>query len=76
MSHLETPDSHAEVQPQVKLLLTPEEAATALGIKRTFLYHLLKTQQIFSVKVGASRRIPTHSLMAYVDRLCELQKVG
>ena len=41
-----------------KLLLTPEEAAAALGICRSKLYELLQAGVIESVHIGASRRIP------------------
>jgi excisionase family DNA binding protein len=61
---------------QVKLLLTADEAADALGIKRTKLYSLVATGQIASVKIGALRRFPVQSLEAYVAQLCERQEVG
>lgn len=60
----------------VKLLLTPEEAAEALGVKRTFLYSLLMSGQSISVKVGRSRRIPVIALHGYVERLTQTQKAG
>ena len=44
-----------------KLLLTPEEAAAALGICRSKLYELLRAGVIESVHIGASRRIPLTS---------------
>jgi excisionase family DNA binding protein len=59
-----------------KLLLTPEEAASALGVSRTFLYSLLARQRLFSVKVGGMRRIPLRSLENYVEELCEQQKAS
>jgi excisionase family DNA binding protein len=62
--------------PIVKLLLTPDEAATALGIKRTFLYHLLTSGQLYSVKVGRTRRVPLVALQKYVAHLCATQKAG
>jgi excisionase family DNA binding protein len=55
----------------VRLLLTPEEAASALSIKRTYLYHLLATGQLYSIKVGRARRIPTDALHTFVDHLCQ-----
>jgi excisionase family DNA binding protein len=55
----------------IKLLLTPEEAASALSIKRTYLYHLLATGQLYSIKVGRARRIPSEALHAFVERLCQ-----
>ena len=51
------------------LLLTPEQAAHALGIGRTRLYQLLATGQLASVKLGGSRRISRRALQTYVDGL-------
>lgn len=55
-----------------KLLLTPEEAAQALGIGRTKVYELIALGEIPSVKIGASRRIPAHGLQLYVSSLTSL----
>ncbi|WP_131784176.1 helix-turn-helix domain-containing protein [Protofrankia symbiont of Coriaria ruscifolia] len=52
-----------------KLLLTPAEAADLLGVSRTTLYELLNAEQIESVRIGRSRRIPRAALVTYVDRL-------
>lgn len=52
-----------------KLLLRPQEAADALGISRARLYQLLATGELGSVKLGASRRVPTVELDAFVQRL-------
>lgn len=52
-----------------KLLLTPEEAARVLGIGRTKVYELMLSNALESVKIGASRRIPTDSLARFVDAL-------
>ena len=51
------------------VLLTPREAATALGIGRSKLYELLQTGVLESVHIGACRRIPTEAVAALVDRL-------
>jgi excisionase family DNA binding protein len=53
----------------VKVLYTPLEAASALGVSRSTLYLLLSSGQINSVKVGALRRIPVDALADFVDRL-------
>lgn len=58
-----------EEPPLTKLLLTPEEAAQALGIGRTKVYELMVSNALESVKIGASRRIPVQSLSAFVDGL-------
>jgi excisionase family DNA binding protein len=52
-----------------KLLLTPEEAASVLGIGRTKLYRLLATNQLRSVRIGGSRRIAAVALADFVRQL-------
>jgi len=59
-----------------RLLLTPTEAARALGVSRSLLYSLIMSQQLFSVKVGKARRIPVQSLQEYVGSLIEMQRAG
>ncbi len=49
-----------------KLLLTPEEAGAVLGVGRTKVYELLREGVLESVRIGASRRIPTAALEEYV----------
>jgi len=68
--------SSVAVAQTLKLLLTPDEAAAALGIKRTKLYHLSATGQIASIKIGALRRFPVEALEAYIRRLSVAEKVG
>lgn len=50
-----------------KLLLTPEEAAKVLSISRSKLYELLATNELESVRIGASRRIPVQALDRFVE---------
>jgi excisionase family DNA binding protein len=52
-----------------KLLLTPAEAAAALGIGRSTLYGLLRSGMVASVRIGACRRIPAAVLSELVARL-------
>jgi excisionase family DNA binding protein len=52
-----------------KLLLTPEEAARAIGLGRTKVYELLPAGALESVQIGAARRVPAEALREYVDRL-------
>ena len=52
-----------------QLLLTPEEAARALGIGRTKLYKLLATEQLRSVRIDGSRRVTAAALEDFVRRL-------
>lgn len=54
-----------------KLLLTPEEAADALGVGRSKVYQLLGAGHLFSVKIGACRRVPQAAVRSYVDSLYE-----
>jgi excisionase family DNA binding protein len=46
-------------------LLSPEEAAEALGCHRSFLFSLLATHELASLKLGRLRRIPASE----IDRL-------
>jgi len=61
---------------EVKLLLTPEEAAHSLSISRTLLFRLLAHEEIQSIKLSGLRRIPRWALAEYVSRLCDSQKAG
>lgn len=51
----------------IRLLLTPEEAAQALGISRATLYPMLMRKQIPSIRIGGSRRIPIAALQQFVE---------
>jgi excisionase family DNA binding protein len=51
------------------VLLTPEDAAAALGIGRTRLYELLSSGRLASVQLGRSRRIPVAAIHEFVARL-------
>jgi excisionase family DNA binding protein len=64
-----------EVQkpPSIKLLLTIEEAADALSMSRRFIYMLVATHQIYTIKLGRSRRVPVKALQEFIDGL---QQVG
>jgi excisionase family DNA binding protein len=52
-----------------KLLLTPTEAASALGIGRSKVYELMQTGQLQSVHIGACRRVPRDALTAFLEQL-------
>ena len=56
------------------LLVTPDAAAKALGISRSKLYELVTAQVLPSVKIGASRRLRTADLRAYVARLSDCRQ--
>lgn len=51
------------------LLLTAEQAAASLSICRTKVYELLRNGELESVRIGASRRIPSAALAEYVEQL-------
>lgn len=53
----------------VRLVLTVEEAAEQLGVSRTFMFSLIRTRAVESVKIGRLRRVPWESLKAYVEGL-------
>jgi len=53
----------------LRLLLSPEEAAKALGISRATLYPLLMRKEIPSVRVGGLRRVPLEALQRYIGEL-------
>lgn len=55
--------------PDRPLLYSVEEAARQLGIGRTFMFHLIATGEIDSLKIGKRRKIPADALAAYVQRL-------
>ena len=52
-----------------KLLLTPREAADALGIGRSKLYELLRAGVVPSVRIGSCRRIAARDLTTLVESL-------
>ncbi len=52
-----------------QLLLTPAEAARALGIGRSKLYELMQDGILESVHIGSCRRIPADALTALVADL-------
>ena len=51
-----------------KILLTPQETCTQLGIGRSHLWKRLASGEIPSVKLGKLRRIPYQALVAWVER--------
>jgi excisionase family DNA binding protein len=53
----------------IQVLLTPEETAERLRISRTVLYELIRRNEIESIKLGRSRRIPVSAVEDFVTRL-------
>ncbi len=66
-------NGHAQAQPTYseppRVLLTPEEAAQALGISRSKLYELLRAGALESIRIDRLRRIPVEALHEFVQRL-------
>jgi excisionase family DNA binding protein len=56
-----------------RLLYSVEEAAELLNIGRTFMFHLLATGEIDSLKIGRCRKIPRDALARYIERLLSQQ---
>jgi excisionase family DNA binding protein len=56
-----------------RLLLTPTEAAAALGIGRSKLYELLGSGVVPSITIGACRRIIASDLSAVIESLRDAQ---
>ena len=52
----------------VKVLLTVEEVAQAMGLGRTYVYELVMRREIRSIKLGRKRRIPVSALHDFVAR--------
>ena len=63
------PEHFRDVLASSPLLLTPEEAATALRIGRTTMYALMKAGDLRPVHIGRSCRITRVELERYVMRL-------
>lgn len=55
--------------PEDGVLLTVEEVARRLRLGRTFVYRLITTGELESVKVGRLRRVPAECLVEYVATL-------
>jgi excisionase family DNA binding protein len=52
-----------------KLLLTPAEAAQVLSISRSKLYELIGQGRLTTVRIDASRRVPSQALVEFVLHL-------
>jgi excisionase family DNA binding protein len=59
-----------------KLLLTPEEAAERLSVGRSRIFELIGSGRLRSVRLGASRRIPTSALVEFVNELSASESAG
>jgi len=52
-----------------RLLYSVEEAADLLGIGRTYMFHLLRTGEIDSLKIGKRWMVPGDALDNYIEHL-------
>jgi excisionase family DNA binding protein len=55
--------------PVVPLLLTVNQAAELLGMGRSTIYELIDSDELKSVKRGASRRVPLKAIHEYIEHL-------
>ncbi len=58
-----------------RLLLTVPEAALRLGVGRSFLYGLLMSGEVESIKLGRSRRVPVTALDKFVGQRLEQERL-
>ena len=49
------------------LLLTPKEAARALGLSQSYIYELLASEALPSITIGRTRRIPRRALENFIE---------
>lgn len=59
----------AKTEAELPLLLSVENAASAIGLSRTVFYNRVMRGDIVSIKSGRRRLIPKSALSAYVARL-------
>lgn len=52
-----------------RLVMTPEEAAEALGVGKSTIYDLMRANRLRSVKIGRRRLIPIAACREFLDAL-------
>lgn len=60
---------HKPAKGRGRLLYSVEEAAQLLGIGRTFMFQLVATGEVDSLKIGNRRKIHRDALDSYIARL-------
>ncbi|MET8364105.1 helix-turn-helix domain-containing protein [Micromonospora sp. NPDC005194] len=55
--------------PAQQLLLTVPEACAALRVSRWALYQLIRTQQLATIRIGRSRRVPVDAVTGLIEKL-------
>lgn len=63
---MEFADVYTSVLKEYPDVLTPAEAATALGVSSKTMYLLLHEQKIKHIKLGRTYKIPKPHLLAYL----------
>lgn len=58
-----------ELTPEIKLLVTVDEAAEMLSVGRSLAWELVRRNEVRSVKVGRTRRVVVASLREYIAGL-------
>lgn len=51
----------------VRLALSPDEAALAIGMSRAFIYQMIASGRLDSIKINRSRRITIAALQKFID---------
>ena len=54
-----------------KVLLRVEEAAQALSIGRSKAFELIRDEQLRTVRIGRSLRVPADAVREFVERMAE-----
>lgn len=62
-------DREATGPSHTRLLYSVEEAALLLGIGRTYMFELVATGQVDSLKVGKRRKVTRAALDEFIERL-------
>ena len=52
-----------------KVLLRIDEAADLLGIARSHVYRYIQKGELYSIKLGKSRRVPRDAIDRFIERL-------
>lgn len=58
-----------QIEKDVPITFTVEDAAKILAVSRSQVYVLIKTGEIDSVKIRGSRRITENQLVRYIKRI-------
>jgi excisionase family DNA binding protein len=71
-----TADAPTSPVARERLLYSAEEAAGLLGIGRTYMFALLASGEISSLKIGKRRKITRDALYEFIQRLRSEQETG